>query len=81
MSVQAPSGVRRLTLAPAREEYDRLNQVSNNRALEEADHTNFKHFQDIDLANNERLILVSANGTRYQVVVSDAGALSTSSVP
>ena len=80
MSVSAPSGVRRLTLAPAQDEYDRMIQVSNNTALEEADHTNFKHFQDVDLANNERLILKSANGTRYQVVVSDAGVLSTSSV-
>ena len=80
MSVSAPSGVRRLTLAPAQDEYDRIIQVSNNRALEEADHTNFKHFQDVDLVNNERFILKSANGTRYQVVVSDAGVLSTSSV-
>ena len=80
MSVSAPAGVRRLTLAPAQDEYDRFVQVSNNRALQEADHTNFKHFQDVDLANNERLILVSANGTRYQVVVSNAGVLSTSSV-
>ena len=80
MRVQAPAGVRPLTLAPPPDEYDRSLEMSNNRALEESDHTNFKHFQDVDLANNERLILVSANGTRYQVVVSDAGVLSTSTV-
>ena len=50
------------------------------RSLTEADRANFKRFEDIDLANDERLILVSSNGTRYRVVVSDAGVLSTSAV-
>tara|TARA_R110002012_G_scaffold244246_1_gene418943 strand:+ start:2299 stop:2532 length:234 start_codon:yes stop_codon:yes gene_type:complete len=76
----SPSGAKRLQLAPAASDYDRIVQASNNRALTEADRSNFKKFEDIDLANDERLILVSANGTRYKIVVSDAGALSTSTV-
>jgi len=76
----SPSGAKRLQLAPALNDYNRIVQASNNRALTEADRANFKRFEDIDLANDERLILVSANGTRYKIVVSDAGALSTSAV-
>jgi|TARA_R110000787_G_scaffold62772_7_gene141758 hypothetical protein len=51
-----------------------------NVALERADRSNFKHFEDVDLANKERLILVSANGTRYSVTVSDAGVLGTTAI-
>jgi hypothetical protein len=76
----SPSGAKRLQLAPAGQVYDRVIQASNNRSLTEADRANFKRFEDIDLANDERLILVSSNGTRYKVVVSDAGVLSTSAV-
>ena len=76
----SPSGANRVQLAPAGQVYDRVIQASNNRSLTEADRANFKRFEDIDLANDERLILVSSNGTRYRVVVSDAGVLSTSAV-
>ena len=67
MTVSAPSGVKRLTLPEPQREYDRQALIFNNIAMEEADRSNFKHFEDVDLANNERLILVSANGTRYSV--------------
>ena len=80
MSVTGPAGVKPLRLAPPRHTYDRNLQAANNIATEDADRSNFKRFQDVDLANNERLILVSANGTRYSVTVSDAGALSTTAV-
>jgi len=80
MTVSAPSGVKRLTLPEPRREYDRQALISNNIAMEEADRSNFKHFEDIDLANNERLILVSANGTRYSVTVTDAGVLGTTAI-
>jgi hypothetical protein len=48
--------------------------------MEEADRSNFKHFQDVDLANNERLIIRSADGTRWIVTVSDAGAVGTTEI-
>ena len=80
MTVSAPSGVKRLTLPEPRREYDRQALIFNNIAMEEADRSNFKHFEDIDLANNERLILVSANGTRYSVTVTDAGVLGTTAI-
>jgi len=80
MTVSAPSGVKRLTLPEPRREYDRQALIFNNIAQEEADRSNFKHFEDVDLANNERLILVSANGTRYSVTVTDAGTLGTTAI-
>ena len=80
MTVSAPSGVKRLTLPEPRREYDRQALIFNNIAQEEADRSNFKHFEDVDLANNERLILVSANGTRYSVTVTDAGVLGTTAI-
>ena len=80
MTVSAPVGVKRLVLPEPRREYDRQALIFNNIAMEEADRSNFKHFEDVDLANNERLILVSANGTRYSVTVTDAGVLGTTAI-
>ena len=80
MTVSAPSGVKRLRLPEPREEYDRQAEIFNNIAQEEADRSNFKHFQDVDLANNERLIIRSADGTRWIVTVSDAGAVGTTEI-
>ena len=80
MTISKPSGVKRLALPEPRREYDRQALIFNNIAMEEADRSNFKHFEDVDLANNERLILVSANGTRYSVTVSDAGTLGTTAI-
>ena len=48
----------------------------NFRAIESADKMNFKRNQDVDIGANA-LILTAPNGTRYKVVVSNAGALST----
>jgi hypothetical protein len=80
MTTVAASGVRRLRLAEPPEEYSRDAQIFANVAMERADRSNFKHFEDVDLANNERLILVSPNGTRYSVTVSDAGVLGTTAI-
>ena len=80
MTVSAPSGVKRLHLPEPRPDYDRQAEIFKNIAMEEADRSNFKHFEDVDLANNERLILVSANGTRYSVTVTDAGVLGTTAI-
>jgi|TARA_R110002167_G_scaffold58829_3_gene166707 hypothetical protein len=80
MSVTGASGVIRLRLSPPEADYDQEQETDRNLSLENADKSNFKHFEDVDLANNERLILVSANGTRYSVTVSDAGTLGTTAV-
>ena len=80
MSVTGASGVIRLRLSPPEAEYDQERETARNLSIENADRSNFKHFEDIDLANNERLILVSANGTRYSVTVTDAGVLGTTAI-
>jgi len=80
MTISAPSGVKHLHLPEPREEYDRQALIFNNVAMEEADRSNFKHFVDIDLANNERLIIRSADGTRWIVTVSDAGVVGTTEI-
>ena len=80
MSVTGASGVIRLRLSPPEADYDQEQETDRNLSLENADKSNFKHFEDVNLANNERLILVSANGTRYSVTVSDAGTLGTTAV-
>lgn len=48
----------------------------NLRAIEAADRMNYKRGQDVEIGENS-LILTSPNGTRYKVIVSDAGVLST----
>ena len=54
------------------------NQISNNQfTIERADLENHKRDQDIEVGTAS-VILTSANGTRYKLVVSDAGVLSTS---
>ena len=80
MTISGPSGVKRLVLPEPRREYDRQALIFNNIAMEEADRSNFKHFEDVDLANNERLIIRSADGTRWIVTVSDAGVVGTTEI-
>jgi hypothetical protein len=80
MTTSGASGVKILQLPEPDPEYDRRSEIFKNTMMEVADRSNFKHFQDVDLANNERLILVSADGTRYSVTVTDAGALGTTAI-
>jgi hypothetical protein len=80
MTIAGASGVIRLRLSQPPSDYDRDQETNRNLELESADRSNFKHFEDVDLANNERLILVSANGTRYSLTVTDAGVLGTTAV-
>ena len=80
MTVLGASGVIRLRLSEPPSDYDREQETNRNIELESADRSNFKHFEDVDLANNERLILVSDNGTRYSLTVTDVGVLGTAAV-
>jgi hypothetical protein len=69
-----------MNLQPAPPHYSRDDQQTARRELQRADRENFKKLQDVRLENGERLILKSANGTLYAVVVSNAGVLSTVAV-
>lgn len=50
-----------------------------NRVLELADYSNHKRNQDVEIGEG-RLILKAANGVRYNVTVSNAGALVVTSL-
>lgn len=58
------------------ERYERPTEDRRNRALELADAQNLKRGQDVEL-RDERLILRSPDGTRYQVTVDNTGTLGT----
>ena len=57
-TVSGASGGRRLVLPPVQPEYSPVRESERNLSLELADKGNFKKFEDVDLANNERLIAV-----------------------
>lgn len=61
-------------------QYDAGIESLRNQSLEQADLMNLKRNQDIEIVSDQRIILRSANGTRYKIVVSDAGVLSTSAI-
>lgn len=55
--------------------YDQGVESQRNLLIEQADDLNRKKNQDIEL-RNDRLILQSPNGTRYQISVENNGNLS-----
>jgi len=59
--------------------YDRATEDRRNRVLELADSDNRKRGQDLEL-RDERLILRSPDGTRYEVTVDNAGNLGTAAL-
>ena len=42
--------------------------------------TSYQKGSDVELNADQRLIIVSPNGTRYEIVVDNSGTLSTSTV-
>ena len=54
--------------------YDQNDQAQTRAALEQADAQNVKAGNTIEVAKG-KLILTSPNGTRYNITVSNAGAL------
>jgi hypothetical protein len=93
MSISTPSRVMRLRLGSPPKKFDQRfstyvpdmkhwlkYEVSRTVDLEDADKSNFKRFEDVDLANKERLILVAANGNRYSVTVDNSGNLGTTEI-
>ena len=93
MSISTPSRVMRLRPGSPPKKFDQRfstyvpdmkhwlkYEVSRTVDLEDADKSNFKRFEDVDLANNERLILVAPNGNRYAVTVDNSGNLGTTAL-
>jgi hypothetical protein len=60
--------------------YEPRNEAETRAALERADELNRKKGRDVDLSQGERLILKSPDGTRWSITVSNAGALSATSL-
>ena len=57
-------------------DYDVSQVATNQFTIEQADRNNHKKDKDIEVGSAS-IILTSSNGTRYKLVVSDAGVLST----
>ena len=60
--------------------YDAQIESFRNQTIEQADAQNLKNNKYIEIADGQRIILRSANGTRYKIVVSNAGVLSASAI-
>ena len=56
--------------------YSKDDQDRFRKTLDQRDTENRKKQQDVEVAGTERLILSSPNGSRFNVVVWNAGALS-----
>lgn len=69
-----------MKLAKPPDRYDRDYEDKRNRDIEAADRDNVKRDATIEIVNG-KFILRSANGTRYYLVVSNAGVLSTTVAP
>lgn len=65
-----------MSLLRAPDGYSREDQDRLRADLDKMDGKNRKTGQDVEIAGSERLILASPNGSRWSVVVSNAGALS-----
>mgnify|MGYP003110094885 FL=1 len=59
--------------------YDPIIQSEINRAIELGDSQNLKKDGDLEVGNG-RLILTSANGTRYKLTVDNSGNLGTATI-
>lgn len=68
-----------MKLRPATQTFQQEIEAERIRQIEAADRENHKRGRDVEIGS-ARLILTSPNGTRYSVVVDNAGNLSTSAV-
>jgi len=68
-----------MILPEAQRNYDFVQENQRNNVIEQADNLNRKKNQDIEL-RNERLILQSPNGTRFNITVADNGTISATSI-
>ncbi len=65
-----------MSLVRAPSVYSREDQDRLRTALDAQDLANRKKGQDVEIAGSERLIVASDNGSRFSIVVSNAGVLS-----
>jgi len=65
---------------PAPAAYDRQDQQTMRNTMEARDQNTLKRDRHVELQDGVKIILRSANGTRYYLTVSDAGVLGTSAV-
>lgn len=65
-----------MSLLRASSNYSKEDQDRLRADLDKMDAKNRKTGQDVEIAGSERLILASPNGSRWSIVVSNAGALS-----
>lgn len=68
-----------MILPRATEAYSRRTEEARNRVIEKADEQNHKRNRDVEIGNG-RLILTSPNGARWSITVSNAGAISATSL-
>jgi hypothetical protein len=59
--------------------YDPMIQSEINRAIELGDSQNLKKDGDLEVGNG-RVVLTSANGTRYKLTVDNSGNLGTAAI-
>ena len=59
--------------------YSASAENERNRVIEQADYLNHKRNSDVEIGDG-RLILKAANGVRYYITVSNAGALTVTAV-
>jgi len=59
--------------------YDPMIQSEINRAIELGDTQNLKKDGDLEVGNG-RIVLTSANGTRYKLTVDNSGNLGTATI-
>jgi hypothetical protein len=59
--------------------YDPIIQSEINRAIELGDSQNLKKDGDLEVGNG-RIVLTSANGTRYKLTVDNSGNLGTATI-
>lgn len=64
-----------MNFAPAPSSYDQRDQAELRRALEKADAENYKRRQHVVLSKDQYIEMVSPDGTRYSLTVSNAGAV------
>lgn len=61
-------------------EYTPSVENMRNQTIENADALNYKVNKDVEITGDQRLIIKSADGSRFKIVVSDAGVLSATSI-
>jgi hypothetical protein len=60
--------------------YDQALEAQRNLLLEQADKQNRKRLEDFEVAEPQRLILRSPDGTQWKLVVSNAGVLTATTL-